>query len=257
MKYLASTEAEEWIAETRISKPSDKVEFGQYAIYLDEGVLVMKNKLRGQIDLLSSAKFGIPQLSACARLVFSGCLEKDGRSGNAGFFVLDEGWKKAVYFSASYSGDDVTMHTTDYELEFRVSRDYDASAFMGSLMVMDRKSMRYRMMMPNGRTLSAQVRLGKNSFCFMVNRELGLIANGKELHLIHDDVRSLIGLEAELTRPLMGLGKKNGCDWLIVKDAGWKKKCVAIALSGPGKYCYAIAELTEKPGKGDSEGPMR
>ncbi|MFA5077391.1 MAG: hypothetical protein WC488_03110 [Candidatus Micrarchaeia archaeon] len=258
MKYIGSAEVEAWIDGTRLNKPSAEVEFGQYRAYLDDGVLLMRNNARGQIDILGNAKFGIPQLSPSARLVFSELLEKDG-CGNAGFFALDAGWRKAVYFSASYSGEEVGMRTAEYELEFELGRDYDASAFMGSLMVLDRKNGKYEMMMPDGRTLSARIKLGKNSFCFMVNRELGIITNRSEVHVIHDGVRHLIdlGRGEALDEPLVGTGRKDGCDWLVVKDARWKKKCVVIALGGPERYCYAVPEMVKKVGKGDSEGIMR
>ncbi len=238
----------EWFKETSVSRTAKELFFGKYLVYVDEGFLVMRNSSTGQINPVKGSAAG--ELSENARFVLSENRKKDGESGNAGFFVLDEGRKNAVYASITYGKEEVEMRFNDRSLGFALSDDYRASACDGSLLVLDRALGRYILSRADRSTLSAKLDLEKGSECFMVSREVGLITNGNEVHVIHGNSRDLIDAEelakrngVPLSEPGIGLGFEEE-HWLAVKGKGWKRECLLIALSGKEKFCYRFAALS-------------
>lgn len=240
-----------WFEETKINRPTGEIAFGQYRIYLDDGIILMKNLAKGQIDIINHTRLGLrDSLSKNGRLLLSEILEKGKNAGNAGFFVLDAGYEKAVYVSMAYGTEEVRMTTTDYNLGFGLSDDYDASAREGSLIVIDRKAQRYRLVKADGSTLSASLRLEPDSSCFLVSRDIGVITNPEAVYVVHEGLRDLIEIRklnekngSALLKPEIGAGFAEE-QWLAVKDEKWKKECLLVALGGKEKFGYAFCSLT-------------
>lgn len=240
----------DWIGNTNINKPASEVLFGKYRIYLDEGIILMKNTARGQIDIISNLKIGLKNaLSENGRLLLSEIIKKNENEGNAGFFILDGGYEKATYVSITYGDEGAQIRSKDYGLGFALSDDYDASACEGTLIVIDRTAQRYRMNMADGNTLSANLPLTQNAKCFMVSRDIGLITDENLAYVVHDSVRDFIDLKklieqngSALIEPWIGVGFADE-HWLVVKNSDWEKSCLAVALGGKEKFCYEFCQL--------------
>lgn len=250
-------ELDGWFEQTRVNTPCREISFGQYRVGLDEGTLVMQNTSRKQIDIINSLKLGMGGgITEHGRLVLSAVIARSPESGNAGFFLLDSGQKKAAYVSLTYSDDEVEMRASDYELGFKVSDDFYASANGGNLIVIDRKLGRYELTLADGRTLSAKMKLGKDAKCFMLPRETALITDSNEAYLINSGTRHLIDIAelakkngSPLSNPVLGIGEREGVSWLAIKDAKWKKECLLVALGGNEKFGYDFASLSRPDGK--------
>lgn len=227
-------------------------------------VLVKRGNKR-QINILSNAKIGFKDgISKNAKLLLSESSELTDESGNAGFFILDEGYSKAVHVRLHYWEHEAEMRIRDYELGFRLSADYDASARDGALMVMDRKAGEYELTMPDGETLAAKIPLKRHSSCFMLPSGIGVIADSDRLFVIGDGKRHLIEITelnrkngSKLTDPLLGTGNFDGMEWLAIKDRKWEKECILIALEGSEKFCYKFQSLKPFGWSKGVEGPRK
>ncbi len=242
---------ETWFSETITNRPATSVEFGDYRIYLDEGIILMKNLAKGQIDIINNLKVGLKDaLSEKGRLLLSEVKPAGKSTGNAGFFIIDEGYEKAIYVSITYAANEVLLRSRDYGLGFSLSGDFDASASDGTVIVIDRKKQRYRITRADGSTLSAGVALKPGSACFMASRELAVITDVDKVHVIHGDTRDLIEIRklnemnnSKLTEPVIGVGFSKDEQWLAIKDKSWKKYCLIVALSGKEKFGYEFCSL--------------
>lgn len=251
LKGITKEVLERWFEETKINKPAHELSFGQYKICLDEGVILMKNTAKGQIDIISNLKIGLKNgISKNGKLVLSEIREKTKESGNAGFFAIDSGYEKAVYVSITYSSEEVQMRTTDYNLGFALSENFDASACEGTIIVIDREAQRYRLAKADGNTLSANLPLKPGALCFMVSRDVGIITDVDSVYVIHEAMRDLIDISklnekngSILSEPEIGVGFSEDEHWLALKDKMWKKECLLVALGEREKFGHAFCSL--------------
>ena len=249
----------EWCTMGKLNKPANSISFGQYRIYLDEGTMLMNNIPKKQIDIIHHFKIGLKNpVSQNGKLVLSEVRELSPEQGNAGFFILDSICEKAVYISMSYSAEEVQMRAVDYELEFQLSSDFDASACEGNLVVIDRQNKRYRFCRPDGSSLSAKLSLEKESACFMLPEGIALITDVDKFYVIDGGKRHLIDI-AEMEKrnnggildPEIGLKEDDEGKWLALRDRKWGAEFVMVALNGQEKFGYKFC--TSGPfGSGES-----
>jgi hypothetical protein len=232
-------------------KPGKKIAFGKYEFSFENGILMMKNLLKNRIDLIHGSRIGMKKdFSKDAELILSECKPYSESAGRARFFLLDPGSARTVCVSMNYTEDEAQMRSTGYDLGFRLSGNHDVSAIEGSLIALDRNEKRYVLVREYGETLSAPIKLGTGSRCFMLSAENAVIVNREDVHVIHGDTRDVIEIKglcktngSKLMNPEVRTGWMDELLWLAVKDRKWKKQVLLIALTGKQKFCFCFCPI--------------
>lgn len=237
-----------WFEKPKISQ-SNKIVFSHFRIESNKEVLLFNEKKKTIENL--SQKLGVG-----GRM----CLSSEEEERASVFFFLEgeNRFKRVDFFFPREGG--MAMDVADYFLGFKLSKNFSAHVKNKAAIIVDMENKKYIFINSRGESLSSDIEVEEDAFCYVIDDNRVAIADRKRLYVVVGGERGLYELDDlekrngfALSRPLFGIGEAEDFEWFALSDERWNSACILVSIGEKETLGFMIYEFKKKKAAKDLE----